>query len=465
LRLKPSQRSKPFYEPVTAEENAALDRCLGPLNIVEHPLPEHLKKILHVDNNGVYSEDVAGESSISGFEVGERFQSPVTGLQIELVEKTKIYSSKGRRWNTKTIKSGDTSFKPGHLSYICEQTLLEDFEFIENIVVVERELKKRGRPPKEVEASILPAVELPTSFHEAWESWPVPQVETGKLQDFKVSADVEENSLFLYKHGMREGEVTPTALDELGKKAGFPPEFLKKLSLLTAVQVINERITAYSGPDVTMLFEEDKWTNILPAWRGVLPTKVTAEIVYRKLKEFYPEMEIEKAERREGFAFIRLLTPVAYPVTTAVGDVLRLGVDIRHQYGETIEVSLYTKRLAGLEEFISNTQEFSWKVRTDGAGSKEHQAVWLLDTVMQTLCAYTPFVENAKLMAQDYFKGTANVALGGLCIKLGIPTKYAKLAADLVDGNTRWDLAIALSHVADDRDIKAKIGEWIAKEN
>jgi hypothetical protein len=140
-------------------------------------------------------------------------------------------------------------------------------------------------------------------------------------------------------------------------------------------------------------------------------------------------------------------------------------VDIRHQYGETIEVSLYTKRLAGLEEFISNTQEFSWKVRSDGAGSKEHQAIWLADTVMQTLCAYTPFVENAKELAKDYFKGTPKNALNQLCLQLGISAKYATLAADIVEPYTCWDLAIALSHVADHRDINARLGRWISIHN
>ena len=225
------------------------------------------------------------------------------------------------------------------------------------------------------------------------------------------------------------------------------------------------------GPDVSVVFENGLFTNILPAWRGVLPTRVTAEVVYQKLMEWYSDIDIDTAEHGEGWALLRMLTPVAYEVTPAVGDILRMGVEVRQQYGETISVSLFTKRLACLNGMLSNKTEFSWKQRLNDAGAAEFQALWLQEGIVKVVCSYTHLIEKAKLMAETYFEGDPSSALKERATAMGLPKKYVPhiiTAFEEEPGNSEWHLLNAFSRFAThsgiepetSRDIMLSSGDW-----
>ena len=514
MRIPLNKQSKP----VIIEEHpfeGIFEKILGPIEIIEHPLPAHLEGVLPAEERFIsammekailsdktveilqelyppiegtseqtetlvkYVTDVCGWGNYSP---DDRLKHTKTTLEIRLInwDELSFKEDKGYRWNFKVLRGNDTGFSRGEEAFTWEDTLNKEFKILEPVSEEESVSKRRGRPKrsdgdeKSLAAPILPTYEFPLVPEDRpWGRWPTPVTETGRLQDFRVTIN-GPNELCLANTDLSRnlGIVTTTAVEELGRRCEFPPNFVNKLSPRTAFKVINERIMASSGPEFNMLFEDGKWTNILPAWRGILPTKTIGEIVYSKLVGLYPDIEVDVAERGEGWAHFRFLTPVAYPVTKQVGDILRMGLDVSSQYGETIEVSLFTKRLICLNGMISNRSEFSWRQRSDEAGSAQMQALWLEERIMGTLCSYNSLIEKAKELSLVTFEGDPAIVLRERAAAMGLAKRYIPKLLDSFsqeDGNTEWSLVNAFTRLAAhynlekevSRDLMFTAGNWV----
>jgi hypothetical protein len=313
-----------------------------------------------------------------------RFRSTWTGLEIELLAELDRGTDKGAKWEARVLKPGETQFKRGERTSTFEATLADDF----------MEIVEAAPQPVEMPELLIPG-------ENPWATWPVPLVIQGRLQEFHVALGDGPRDLQLWKNERRLGRVTGEGLEQLGRRCGFPPDFIVKLLPSTQQTVINERILNGPVSDVTVLIEKEQFVAIVPAWRGVLPLSMTAEIAYRKLLAFYPQIEIEEAEQDEGYASIRLMTPVAYPLTETPGDVLRLGVQVQQKYGGTIRVSLFCRALANGKEVAGDWKEFSWRQRSNDAGSSKAQLEWLEQAVMDVLCEYIAMVEEVKNAARS----------------------------------------------------------------
>lgn len=398
------------------------------------------------------------------FAVGDRFSSLLgTGLKVEIVDHAEYDESKGWKCTVKVLAAGDNDHvKRGTQSFTFESTLVQNFEPLERSEkIVER--KKRGEPKEEIDT---PQIALPTSFSDApWRNWPLPSLSGGVLQDFTVKAS-DENKLLLVRESTGEilGSVTPTAIGELGKRLGFPPDFVSKLSNVVAAAVINERIDQDKGNPHSVVFENGAWCNLVPSWRGILPTKQVAELVYQQLKSWYPDVEIVNAEHENGACQLRFLTPVVYPVTQIANDSLRLGIDITHQYGDTLRVSLFTRRISSGGGMLSFKSEYSWKKRSGDAGSANSQAQWLLDEVTRAVCGFTALIEKAKLMSETKLIGDSKKAFVQRARSMSIAKRYAtalEKCFELEPGDTEWAWACAVSRFASGPDMEPELSRKI----
>ena len=304
-----------------------------------------------------------------------------------------------------------------------------------------------------------------------WADWSAPDTATASLHSFRIRPSGDRLAIST-SDGNILGFVADTALDELGKRVTFPAEFIQKLSPTLAAQVVNERIQAEKDMEMTAVIQDGEWTNLLPAWRGILPTRRTADIAYDTLKEHYPEIEIEQAVYKTGSMLLKLLTPVVYPVTPAVGDTLRMGIDVAQQYGGTIAVQLYVKRLVCLNGMTANERAFSWRKRTGDAGSVEEQAEWVKEGVLHAVGSYTALVEKAQTMAQTHFEGDYTEILRERASAMRLPMRHLPALINAFEaevGNTEWNLVNAFSRLAThgglpgdlSRALQYSSGEWL----
>lgn len=314
---------------------------------------------------------------------------------------------------------------------------------------------------------VAPSIIAEIDQSHPWASWPQPRFAQGDLHRFEVRAVGQ--GVFLYGDNHQLGIVSPTALEELGRRTTFPTEFVTKLPRELQAQVVNARIHASGNMEMTALFEGEHWTNILPAWRGIFSAREAAEAAYNVLQGYYPVIEIDHAEQRDGGAIIRLLTPVSYPVTPTVGDVLRMGIEVRHQYGGTLEVALSVKRLICLNGMTANQQAFSWRKRDECDAATQY--LWLQQGILQAISRYTNLVERAQQMAATRFEGRPEDALRERATAMGYPARRLQALIDAFGaepGDTEWNLVNAFSRVATHggldrglaRQIQMASGEW-----
>lgn len=384
------------------------------------------------------------------FSVGDRFSSLLgTGLKVELLEHTEYTEEKGWKCTVKVLAPGDNGHvKRGSTSFTYEANLVENFEPLEK---TERIVERKKRGEAKTEEPDTPHVNLPTIYSGPWNDWPFPDLSGGAFQDFQVTADKGYLALSQKSTGNCLGDLTVTAIEELGKRAQFPPEFIGKLTPATAAIVINERIEGAKAENIQVVFENGKFCNILPSWRGILPTKQVAELVYQQLKGWYPDTEIVFAEHENGAAKFRFLTPVVYPVTQTANDSLRLGIDVTHQYGDTLRVALYTRRIASGGGMLSFKSEYSWKKRSGDAGSANSQATWLIDEVTRAVCGFTALIEKAKLMSETKLIGDGKKLFKERASSMGVTKRRIDQAIKCFEqepGDTEWAWACAASRFA-----------------
>lgn len=409
------------------------------------------------DSAIIYHKTEADYHPLPMFNVGDRFKSLLgTGLKLELKEHAEYVEERGWKVQVQVLDRGDNDhLRKGQVTKTDERNLAENFELISEAPAQPTEKRKAGRPKKseeKVEEPNTPKIELPTVFNKPWGDWPFPDLSGGALQDFRVSATPNEALVLVSEQtGEVLGDVSITAIEELGKRTQFPPEFVGKLSPSLAAQVITERIKKAKEENVQIIFEDGRWCGIVPTWRGILPTKQSAQLVYDLLRSWYPEIEVVHAEHENGVAKLRLLTPVVYPVTQTANDALRLGVDITHQYGDTIRVSLYTRRIASGGGLLSHTQEYSWRKRTGDAGSANAQAAWLIETVTNCVCGFTTFIERAVMMSNTRLIGDTTKTIKERASAMGITKGKTSLLLESCRGETtetEWDWSCRLSKYA-----------------
>ena len=255
MRISLNKRSKPIEEPITPTfSDEVLEKVFGPIEVIEHPLPEHLE--------GVLPAEERLEVEPHKYSNEDRFQSKYTELQFELVERTEEYKEdKGYKWKVKILDSGDTRLRTNSIVETWEQTLSEDFKVLEqgeNEDAPTRQRRGRPRSDEVPAAPSLPTYEFPVvSAGKPWSHWPDPITEVGQLQDFRVSAYQGNQLKLLNTNEDILGDVTSTVLRDLGRRTGFPPEFVEKLSCKVAAEVINECISKYTGPEVAWVIESD----------------------------------------------------------------------------------------------------------------------------------------------------------------------------------------------------------------
>ena len=103
------------------------------------------------------------------FKVGDRFQSAMTGLKVELIEAGDYTTDdKGYMWTVRCVAAGDNSHvKRGELVPTYEATLAADFEQISEAAEKPEKVKKEKAEEKpkdgEVAATTAPASTAPTA--------------------------------------------------------------------------------------------------------------------------------------------------------------------------------------------------------------------------------------------------------------------------------------------------------------
>jgi hypothetical protein len=283
-----------------------------------------------------------------------------------------------------------------------------------------------------------------------WHSWTTPRIITTTMDQLSVR-DLD-GGLMLAHNGEVQGPATRRGLQELSWKVGFDAGFiLDKLPRQIGSEVINHRIGAYrADKEVAVILEDNQFTAFLPSARQILPYAETAQTAYETMREAFGEVQIDHASvAGQGGMNLRLLTDLDQPITRRVGDSLQMGILVRQDYGETIDVSLYLRRLICLNGMTSNQTQFSWQNKFEG--SREHQRTWLSSSIAEALGAYEGIVDRSRQMASTRFEGDPESALRERARAMGFPARHlpALFAAYAEEpGQSEWDLLNAVTRVA-----------------
>lgn len=309
-----------------------------------------------------------------------------------------------------------------------------------------------------------------------WGEWPTPEVHSTAINQLRVRAN-DGGTLYLgTEDGSDEanrtilGVASRRGLQELSWKVGFDSEFvLDKLTPALAAEVINHRISAHREAEVGVIVEGDRFSAFLPSMRELLTYGETAQSAYDTMNSVFGNVLVDGAWQTERGMRVRLMTDLQQPITRRVGDVLQMGLEVRQDYGESIEVELYMKRLVCLNGMTANRSAFSWQNRLEG--SRNHQRLWLSNGIAEALGAYDTLVERSRLMAQTRFEGEPESALRERARAMNFPLRHmpALMAAfEEEPGHSEWELANAFTRVATHaglpdglgRRVQENVGVW-----
>lgn len=283
-----------------------------------------------------------------------------------------------------------------------------------------------------------------------WAQWADPDVLCTPLHSLAVRGHETQGLSLLGEEGDELGGFSPRAMQQLGWTAHFPGEFLAKLPPHLAASVINDRIQAEEDREIQVVFEGGRCVNLAPGWRGVASYKDVAQTAHNVLRDVYGDsVTLGEARQADGQMVLRLLTGVSEVVTPAVGDILRMGIQIEHNYGLGLQLSLYVDRLVCLNGMTAGVQEFTWRNRS--TGSSEHQLAWLAAGIGGVMDSYERIVQRARLMADTLVKGDPKKALEEYALAMKFPRRMLGRLMDAYDQEpvpTQWGLLNALTRVS-----------------
>lgn len=324
-------------------------------------------------------------------------------------------------------------------------------------------------------------IALRKSQAQPWDAWEEPQVTAADLALLRIQA--EGDQLYAEIAGQRLGLATSTFLDGLGEETTYPDTFVGKLSPRLQAQVINERIDKTPPRLYSLVTEGEKVVRIFPGNREVIPPALVADRVYDRLTQRYGELTVEEAVGAAGEFYLRFLTPYQEGIPGALldvrpdhpylnrEDVLALGVQVRHEYREGLEVSLFVKRLVCLNGLTADRHAYSWRVKEDrGVNAQLH---WLDDNLEALPKAFNQIMERATAMTQAKIEGHPRTALQQVAKAMKLPNRLVPglfAAFDQEPGDNQWALLNAITRTAthgklDDgtrRDLWNTAGDWIS---
>lgn len=291
---------------------------------------------------------------------------------------------------------------------------------------------------------------LPLSEGAPWEAWPTVDPVKVSMADLAVGT-FEDGTLAMQAGSDATGVLHERAVRDLGNYVGFPADFVLKLPGELAAPVIQHRITKHAEAkrhDVVAMLEGDRFINLFPGWREVLPYSQTAEQSLQLLLGVYEDVDLEHAHADGNGMHLRFLLPVEERITVKVGDVLRAGVAIWQSYGGSIEVALQTTRLICLNRATTEHREFSWTQRS--AGSMEHQARWLKQGIADALGAFDTVVERARVMADTPIDGDPREVLAESARAMQLPKRHLASLLEAYEAEpdaTQWGIANAFTRL------------------
>jgi hypothetical protein len=305
----------------------------------------------------------------------------------------------------------------------------------------------------ELSPSEGPIVEIDPEM--PWASWPTPVSVTGDIKSAFAIADGNTVTIALANGEGQEptllGIPTSGALKQMGLYAGFPVDFVEKLTADLRAPVISNRLRHAEYHDFNFIRDEqnNRLTNLMPSWRQPLPYASAAQFVYNRLCDAHTNVEVDEAECSGGTMSARFTTNLEKPITPKLGDTLKFGIQLNHDYGKTIEINVYAQRLVCLNGMTSSRKQFKWSHRT--MGTPENQLSFLDDGIGQCAAAFNQMVDRSKTMSETTFEGDAHDVLQERAKALGISPRLNHrifAAFDEEPGDSEWHIVNAFTRVA-----------------
>jgi hypothetical protein len=303
-----------------------------------------------------------------------------------------------------------------------------------------------------------------------WKAWNAPEVRSYDLPLLRIEGG--EDGLTLSGPEGPLGPVTAGFLDGLGIEATFPCPFVEKLSPALAALVINERVQRAPAREVAVIREEGRCTRLAPGNREILPAGDVADVVWESLQAAHGSLEIEACELVGGEMSLRLFAPVQEPVTRSVGDVLRFGVQVEHNYRQGTTLDLYALRLICLNGMTADRRAFSWKVREER--TKDGQIAWLRHALGELPRAFERIVERSRLMAETRFTGDYQAVIRQSAQAMRLHRRHVEAVVAAFEeepGDNYWTLLNAFTRAGTHanfppttrRAVLAAAGDWAGR--
>jgi hypothetical protein len=303
-----------------------------------------------------------------------------------------------------------------------------------------------------------------------WADWPSPTTETMDIKLLRVQPG--DSGMEVTGPLGVIGRATPGFMDGLGYEVVFPQGFIEKLSPRLQVEVINERIASTNKGEFTLVIEDGELIRLAAKGREIIPARRVAEFAHEHLETAFGSVLIPEARLNSGEALLRFDLPVEQPITRAVGDVLRLGLQLEQSYRDGMNVSLYMTRLVCLNGMTADKRAFSWRIKEEK--TEAAQLDWLRHALGALPTAYERIVERSRLMAETRFTGDYQTVLRGAARAFGLPSRYLPQLVEAFEqepGDTWWSVLNAFTRTATHSNISvntrqalwAGAGDWAGR--
>ena len=226
-----------------------------------------------------------------------------------------------------------------------------------------------------------------------WETWPAS--ETVECGFDKLRVDVVDERLTLVIPTYEPKPLNGAIFKEMGYIAGFPHEFINKLSPHLAANVMNERLAQAPKKPVCVIGEGGEWISLADTQREFLPARDLAATVYGALVNTFGDDVAwddelpNEPHYRAGVLQMRFTTPEREEVRHMIapgthrflangGDILQMGVHIRCQYPYPMTLALYVKRLVCVNGLIVGAEDCLWR---GDQRTVEGQRAWIRERI------------------------------------------------------------------------------------
>jgi hypothetical protein len=316
--------------------------------------------------------------------------------------------------------------------------------------------------------------------HLPWNDWEALEVQPVDLALLRLRC--LDNQLVLELPGAAPYRVAPSFLEGLGGETTFPPEFVGKLSPGLQAQILNERLDQTPPRMMSVVMSGETCVRFLPGDRAVLAAPAVADRIYDRLLARYGGVEIDEAKAYNGEHWLRLTTPFKKTLTGEVvtvergrhemlkDDVLALGVQVRHEFREGLQVELHVKRLLCYSSVTMAAYRYSWRLKEDRGEAA--QLAWLDDVLEQLPDEFDRFLAGGRLMQAEKFEGHPRTALQAAAKAMKLPKRLLPglfAAFDQEPGDNHYMVFNAITRMATHgdnlslalrRELSRTAGEW-----